>query len=56
MPRPRDPNKKVALSIRVDPALRKEINRVVKEHDDQYASVSDLVGQAITQHLESRPE
>jgi len=52
MPRPADPNKKVQLSVRLDPKLRREMEQTVKT-DDTYDSLSDLVGQACTSLLRS---
>jgi len=48
MARPIDPNKKVQLSIRIDPVLR---DRVAQIAGDDEKSVSHLIGQAVEHWL-----
>jgi len=54
MARPKDPNKKVPLSIRLIPALRDLVKKVADE-DDRFNSRSDLVAQAIEQFISQSP-
>lgn len=48
MPRPRDPNKKVPLSIRLRPVVKQ---RIVDEAKRLDISASELVAEAVGEHL-----
>lgn len=48
MPRPKDPNKKIPLSIRLKPDLREWVEARIDD-DDQFRSMSDLIGHALEQ-------
>jgi len=50
MPRPLDPNKKVPLSVRMEPNLRKRVDDVANT-DSRFDSRSDLVGRAVDDYL-----
>ena len=46
MPRRKDPNKKVQLTVRIHPILQERMLRAIEE-DDRFDNRSDFVGQAV---------
>ena len=48
MPRPRDPNKKVQLSIRIEPELLEGVRQMA---GDDEKSVSHMIGRAVEHWL-----